>query len=180
MKGLLHSKKFRNNLRKWLCMYVGVILLLTTVVTYSKYISKFQGNSASNTAKFQIELEPINVDESTHLITDSLTYTFYVDVTNVDVKANLKLLTFVDSSFTIEDISDGFIEDVNNETTQQGKQMRVYNATIPDDFTGRKEFQIKVKYNGSDNKEISTDYNKPTEMKNIITIGYKLEQVSIN
>lgn len=44
MKGLLHSKIFRKNLKKWLCMYVGALLLLTTVITYSKYISAFNPN----------------------------------------------------------------------------------------------------------------------------------------
>ena len=40
MKGLLHSKRFKENLYRWLFMYVGVIALLTTVITYSKYVTQ--------------------------------------------------------------------------------------------------------------------------------------------
>lgn len=57
MKGLLHSKRFKSNLGKWLCMYVGVLLLLTTVVTYSKFISNMQGDDdESKPAKFNVDV----------------------------------------------------------------------------------------------------------------------------
>lgn len=58
MKGLLHSKRFKANLRKWLFMYVGVMGLLTTVITYSKYISSFGGTDKSRATKFEIEVTP--------------------------------------------------------------------------------------------------------------------------
>ncbi len=178
MKGLLQSKKFKNNLKKWLCMYVGVMLLLTTVITYSKYISKFQGSTKASPAKFQIELEPFDIDQSTHLATDELTYKFYVDVSNVDVASTLKILTFVDESFNIVSTSDGFVSQDNNETTQLGKKMLVYKAKVPTDLSGKKEFEITVKYNNSDNLDLSTDYNNPSVFEKIVTIGYKIEQDS--
>ena len=57
MKGLLQSKIFRKNLRKWLCMYVGVLLLFTTVVTYSKFITNMQGDDEeSKPAKFNVDV----------------------------------------------------------------------------------------------------------------------------
>lgn len=39
MKKLLQNKKFRTNLYKWFSMYICVMAIFTTVVTYSKYIS---------------------------------------------------------------------------------------------------------------------------------------------
>lgn len=61
MKGLLHSKRFKTNLRKWLFMYVGVMVLLTSVITYSKYIASLQiGEDSARTSKFVFEIEPTN------------------------------------------------------------------------------------------------------------------------
>ena len=36
---LLHSKLFRQNLFKWIFMYIAALGLLTSVITYSKYIT---------------------------------------------------------------------------------------------------------------------------------------------
>ncbi|MDE6285277.1 MAG: hypothetical protein K2M17_05980 [Bacilli bacterium] len=57
MKGLLHSKRFRNNLYHWLIMYAGVLLLLTSVVTYSKYLSTFNSEDKARVAKFNIHFD---------------------------------------------------------------------------------------------------------------------------
>lgn len=54
MKGLLHSKIFKENLKKWLFMYAGVMLLLTTVITYSKYMTSIQGEDETRASKFDI------------------------------------------------------------------------------------------------------------------------------
>ena len=51
MKGLLHSKLFRKNLFTWLFMYIIVIGLFTTVVTYSKYISSMQNADKTITSR---------------------------------------------------------------------------------------------------------------------------------
>ena len=59
MKGLLQSKIFRKNLKKWLCMYVGALLLLTTVVTYSKYISKYNVDDDARITKFDVTVKKI-------------------------------------------------------------------------------------------------------------------------
>lgn len=58
MKGLLHSKRFKTNLRKWLFMYVGVMVLLTSVITYSKYITSLQYDDKARTSKFAFEITP--------------------------------------------------------------------------------------------------------------------------
>lgn len=68
MKGLLHSKKFRTNLKKWLFMYVGVMVLLTTVVTYSKYISSTLYSDEAKIDEFDLNITqvacPIIEDET--------------------------------------------------------------------------------------------------------------------
>lgn len=59
MKGLLQSKIFRKNLKKWLCMYVGALMILTTVVTYSKYISKYNVDDEARVTKFDVTINNI-------------------------------------------------------------------------------------------------------------------------
>ena len=57
MKGLLHSKRFKENLYRWLFMYVGVIALLTTVITYSKYVTQLiPTEEKARPAKFDVEI----------------------------------------------------------------------------------------------------------------------------
>lgn len=70
MKGLLHSKKFKKNLKKWLYMYVGTLLLLTTVVTYSKYISNLGGNDTARITKFNVVID--KEDSITETCSDTL------------------------------------------------------------------------------------------------------------
>lgn len=60
MKGLLHSKRFRKNLQKWLFMYVGVLALLTTVVTYSKFLTQRSVAETSRTSRFNVSIKPVN------------------------------------------------------------------------------------------------------------------------
>lgn len=61
MTWLLHSKLFKENLKKWLFMYIAVMCLLTSVITYSKYISNFQGSGDSvRSAKFNVEISSSN------------------------------------------------------------------------------------------------------------------------
>jgi len=57
MKGLLQSKIFKKNLKKWLCMYVGALLLLTTVITYSKYVSKFNVQDNARATAFDVTVD---------------------------------------------------------------------------------------------------------------------------
>lgn len=63
MKGLLRSKRFKENLRKWLFMYTGVMLLLTTVITYSKYISSLQIDDDARTSKFSFAIKEVNCSD---------------------------------------------------------------------------------------------------------------------
>ena len=65
MKGLLHSETFRKNLSRWIFLYVAVICLLTSVITYSRFISSF-GNDESDTrtSRFTIEVTNIPTDNS--------------------------------------------------------------------------------------------------------------------
>ncbi len=133
MKGLMHSKKFRANLRKWLCMYISVLILLTVVVTYSKYLASLPPISENaSIAKFNVDIDiigctsplvPIEVCENgteeedcekqtSYICSDTeeqrptkeMNYRFSVDTRQLDVKTKVLVKVKVDSHFTIKDI----------------------------------------------------------------------------
>lgn len=117
MKGLLHSKKFRTNLLNWLCMYVGVMALLTTVITYSKYIESQSQSDEARVPKFDVNYGKVSCDGSNEqdcykdiltaeqlpvvsgdydystYITRTMPFYFYVDYKELEVDTEL-ILTF--------------------------------------------------------------------------------------
>ena len=187
MKGLLQSKKFRKNLGKWLFMYVGVMLLLTSVVTYSKYISSLQGSGKAATARFELTVKcsdnngqncgssPLyRVDETTGPLI--LNYKFTVDPSKLDVKSNLKLLIFVDKSFIIDDISTGFMPCENKDASicPQNSNMYYINTLSTTDVL---TFTMTVHYNEAYKSELqNTNKNAPLA-KEVVAVGYKIDQV---
>lgn len=183
MKGLLQSKKFRKNLGKWLFMYTGVMLLLTTVITYSKYITSLQSKSDASTARFELHFncessngKNCGEDTEAYEVTEDgllLTYTFTVDASKMDVKSKLKLLTFVDKSFTIENIS---IDKCVESETKKSLVCPLAELEIPKDISGEQSFEVKVKYNGTLD-ELSKDKENPTRFDEFVTIGYSVEQI---
>ncbi len=123
MKALFQNKKFRKNLYKWLFMYIGVMSLTTTVITYSKYISSFKSEDSARVAKFDISVEPTKitctdgeVESEVKKIcnmgvirpTAPFDYYFDIDTTNMEVKTNLIVTIYVNSNFKlISDNPDG-------------------------------------------------------------------------
>lgn len=62
MKNLFSNVNFRKNLYRWLGMYIGVMLLFTTIVTYSKYIAHFTNEASSRVAKFNIDVNYLGLE----------------------------------------------------------------------------------------------------------------------
>lgn len=194
MKGLLQSKRFLKNLGKWVCMYAGVMLLLTTVVTYSKYMTSLQANDSASTARFEISLmcvksngKDCNLDTTAVKVEENtvLAYEFSVDTSKMDVKSILKLLTFVDNSFIIENISrDGNViskrlcENGNGTVCPTNSKMYIIDPiNLPVVGKDKLTFTVEVKYVGNMN-DLSTDITNPTKIENVLRIGYAVEQAS--
>ncbi len=120
MKGLLHSKKFRANLYKWLFMYVGVMGLLTTVITYSKYISSLGGNDETRGTKFEMKLTPEGCVSEVCLLgnyrpMNEIEYDFDVDE-EFEVKTYVILSFLPKDKFKIKSISSSeYIDGVADE-----------------------------------------------------------------
>lgn len=197
MKGLLHSKRFRTNLYKWLCAYVGVMLLLTTVITYSKYISKFLGETDEvRPAKFNVLIKTLNCkDEKTgktcnqdaYWSTLPITYYFFVDTRELEVSTKVKVTVDVDENFEVESLEEitnlteisneeGTIIDMEN---LKGKPLSYAYTTkglilLPNyDKIGaksgtKKGYRITLKYKGEN--KIDTNYN-------ILKVNYAAEQI---
>lgn len=114
MIGLLHSETFRKNLSKWIFMYIAVMCLLTSVITYSRFISSFGNSDEARTSKFNVTIEPLatqtscpdidgsNPDEeqtpsSTAILcttsrpTSMLEYYFKADISEIEVKSEVYL-----------------------------------------------------------------------------------------
>ena len=131
MKGLLQSKIFRKNLKKWLCMYVGALLLLTTVVTYSKYISKYNVDDDSRITKFDVTVKNIENEnltctgeidkldcttKDTYRPTTKIPYEFVV-TPNFEVNTLLATTIYVPASFNIETL-----EEINGKVLYDEKE----------------------------------------------------------
>ena len=117
MGKLLHSKTFRSNLIKWIFLYVGALIVVTSVVTYSKYITQMTGTANARTAKFNI-----GVTQGTMCSTiannhcgenlvykpyDKIEYRFSVNTTGTEVTTDVVFRVNVDGNFKILSVSDG-------------------------------------------------------------------------
>ena len=197
MKGLLHSKKFRKNLYKWLFMYVGCIALLTTVVTYSKYMSTFQSSDSARVAKFNVEVKKNNIcnNENTEYcnkevtrLTSYIDYYFTIDTTDLEVTTDLALTLYVDENFEIKD-NKIFEIDKDEKTKEillnpindnhQGEYIikNLSENKLEKVLAGKgtkKIYKITVRYT----KDNYIEYSEVEKNKEIVKIGYSAIQVT--
>lgn len=203
MKKLLQNKKFRLNLYKWLSMYVCVMLLFTTVVTYSKYISSMGTDEMARVANFEVNIDfsscplseripSINEDGTKSFTCDMgisrptsvLSYYFTVDTTKIEADAMLVISTVVSKDFEVLSLLDtttntSYIVDGNS---QNGAQISTVNGDkkilLTSDVLAREgsvhEYKIQVQYKDS---LVTDDTNKIfTSRQDIITVGYSALQ----
>jgi len=184
MKGLLRSKKFRSKLYKWLFMYVGVMALFATVITYSKYISSFDGNDKARAAKFYARIDYLgcqakneadgSCDAGTFRKTSPIDYRFAVDTTSFEVTTDFALTFIVDSAnFKITKL----LDETNNKALDISK---VEDGKISVSDTIQKGISQNTK-KGVSNYTVTVEYigknNTIKEYKNIVKVGYSAEQI---
>lgn len=135
MSNVLHNKMFKANLIRWFVLYIGVISVFTTVVTYSKYITTLPAENTARTAKFNVKITNDKICSSLSTMCnldkykpyDEIEYYFTVDTTEVEVLADLVLKISVDKEFRI--ISFTYLGD-----TDYTISMPEY-GTVPDSLT---------------------------------------------
>ncbi len=188
MKGLLHSKRFKENLYRWLFMYVGVIGLLTTVITYSKYVTKMVPHEETGRiTNFKADIKYTDKDgnpcvEGTRCTTgvyrptSEIKYYFTLE-TEFEVLADLYLTTKIKDSETenfeiisIRNVTTDASVAVNGEryTLEIQNELDVDNRPVPT----KEVYEVTVKYKGTISS--STDFSK--EAKPVIEVGYTAEQ----
>lgn len=185
MKGLLHSKLFRKNLFKWLFMYITVIGLFTSVVTYSKYISNLQTNSSARPAKFDAdikydvcpELMDNNIcDIGTFRPTSTLSYYFTVDATNIEVSAVFATVIEVNEQFKnikIYDITNTKKElTAPNDMTKNGNKYTIVKDIEPNENYIR-NYEITMEF---DHENYDYDYSSKHNITGVLKVGYSAVQ----
>ncbi len=166
MKGLLHSKRFKKNLYKWLFMYVVVIGLLTTVITYSRYISSWYQSAETKVKNFDVTIDKLTCTDyeneaacSYNRPTAPVPFYFKVDTSKLETKA-LFILTFhIDNKFEIIGI---------DEVTKDSSQNVTYKTIYGEVGNGR--------YDLID----TTNYKKPTSSAAILELSRTLEAKQID
>ena len=138
MGGLLHSKTFRTNLLKWFVVYIGVLGIITTVVTYSKYISQAASNDTARPAKFNVTINNTKICSTTSAGLcdlaqfkpyDELEYYFTADLTELEVRTTLVLNITVDSEYEVLEFTD-----VDNSRHIDLRNMGAFNGNINDNI----------------------------------------------
>lgn len=188
MKGLLHSKRFRENLYRWLFMYVGVIGLLTTVITYSKYMTELISDTdSSRPATFKADIkytdaqgnpcvDGIKCTTGIYRPTSEIKYYFTLE-TEFEVLADLYLTTRIKESevdnfeiVSIKNVTADTEVTVNDKryTLEIKNEMDLDTNPVPT----KDVYEVTVKYKGTINS--STDFSK--EAKPVIEVGYTAEQ----
>lgn len=183
MKGLLHSKTFKKNLRKWLFMYVGALCILTSVITYSKYMSSFSGNTEAKVAKFNIKVEHVDqcasIQESVCLTGENTRpleqYEFYfkVDTTELEVKSHVVITTRINESYQDDEVFK------INKIVEVTKDLK----DIPNSKPAQMEFDVSPEDTGIKYYKVTvdhkiTDYDMGGNISpKVLSVGYSAIQI---
>lgn len=199
MKGLLHSKRFRRNLKRWICMYVGVLVLFTSVVTYSRYVSNLSLNDEAKVTKFNVNIgkgeASTESGKDPFLPTDTIYYTFTV-TPNFEVKTLLALTVNAEDRFTIESIIEEtsnleiYNKDIRNQnagaitvsadTTVDGNNDNtkvVISRTISSAEAKSTTYKIALKFKYEDIKETYYTLDEYLREKAIVNVDYSARQL---
>lgn len=161
---LLHSKMFRKNLCKWILMYVAALGLLTSVVTYSKYITSMMNDGKARTSKFIVKIEPYNdssfkcpEDNPRECVTNvqvrptkEVEVYFKLDLNELEVKSNVVLRASAGS------LRGNFVQD-NGAISSQFEILRIE----------------EVDENREEILKTEEDYNNNKVTQEYITTGYE-------
>lgn len=184
MKGLLHSKLFRKNLFKWIFMYVTVIGLFTSVVTYSKYISDMQSSDKAKVALFDASITydglctGVNENETCDIgdfrPTSKISYYFTVDNRNLEVSTIFITRISVLDVFNNIKIYD--VTDTEVEVTDFDKDGNVFTLTenLKTNQTYVRKYKITMNF---DYNSYDDDYSSDHSFNGAVTVGYSATQI---
>lgn len=203
MQWLIHSKLFKENLKKWLFMYVAVMGLLTSVITYSKYISNFQGSGdAVHPAKFNVKINSLNdgctmngeivaCDLGERRPTQYINFLIELDVSELEVTTELLTrINLVDDKYKIVSLSkvDGSNEnELFNSSNNSSSNSVEYNADtkslVVDERVNAHDttqadsivYKVSVLYDDPNNTK---EYFNSINATQVIQVGYTATQIN--
>lgn len=176
-------------------MYVGVLVCFTTVVTYSKYISKMVNTDSARVAKFDVTINPLNCNPTLNDETKKcniginrptrIDYAFSVDTTNIEVQTQLYIYFYINKSFilnpslssdAIKNATDVGLRRINN------VDYEVYKFTDNIDIADvnrklKKEYIISVKYNSL--SKLYDEVIDDASLNDIVRVGYSAMQIKM-
>ena len=171
MSGLLHIKRFRQNMLKMFVIYLVVILSTTSVITYSRYITSMESTSYARPARFNIDVTKgdICVAESTvcnvtkYKPYDQLDYYFSVDTSQLEVTTIMATTIDIDthynfvSIYEIEDEVETLIDIDNNEDYSiNGRRINI-SQEVEAGLGTVKTYKIRLSYIGSSDTDPTYD-----------------------
>lgn len=177
MNSLLHSKRFKKNLFKWLMMYCGVLCMLTIVVTYSRYITTYNGSDDARVAKFALDMTYSRICEGQGIGTtcdigstrpeEYLEYDFNIDATKGEVDTLIVANITIDENFEFVSL-----------TPVNGNNMEYTLLPNGIEFKGtmikgtKNTYKIKLKYK----KYYEDAYKTPIDYDKILKVDYSATQ----
>lgn len=159
MKYLLHSRKLKSTLFKWLFCYIGTMLLFTVVVTYSRYITSKASDDAARTAKFNVTVSEVcygkefvaggnnYCNNGEFRAKENNSFYFSIDTSELEVSALLVTTITLNDNFSFNEV---------------GKEIYVYNGTA-----GAVDSWIPLKELLSSSNEYKVEGNNITITENI-------------
>lgn len=195
MKGLLHSRRFKRNLRKWLFMYVVAMLLITTVATYSKYVSTLSVNDQARVTRFHLIINDIKNVNSKYSQVSIIPYEFEVDTGELEVNTLLILSIRVNDDFKVLSVVDDYGRKIYDSTFENSKCFQKDTCNYSDDADfyeiskSKNYIRLKRTVDASDNtiikyivnvryNNINNSYLKDDiQFDNVVQVGYSATQV---
>ena len=183
MKGLLHSKLFRKNLFKWLFMYITIIGLFTSVVTYSKYISSMQNGDSAKVALFDASITYDGIcttvaeneicNNGTFRPTSNISYYFTVDTRNLEVSTvfvtRISILE-VFKNIKIYDITETETE-MTNFVVNDNVLTLTENLKVNETYVRKYKITMDFDYDNYD-----ADYSSEHSFNGAVIVGYSATQ----
>ena len=197
MKWLLHSKRFKKNLFKWLFLYIGVMCALTSVITYSRYITGMQSSDTARAAKFDVTVKDIcntltntkcNLDSVRPTNTNTFDYYFELDTTNLEVLSTVYLYVYIYDDFDIN--NDITLKEYNVTTKEESNLTGIVTTGHTGNYnyykiektinpgTGNKiDYKLKINYS------LDTEYKEEhnylvSNGKALVRVGYSAIQIN--
>lgn len=163
MSGLLHIKRFRQNMLKMFAIYLVVILSTTSVITYSRYITSMESTSYARPARFNIDITKGSIcvvgkdfcDLSKYKPYDKLDYYFSVDTSQLEVTTIMATTIDIDTHYnfiSIYEIKDEVetLIDINNNQDYSINGRRINISQEVEAGLGTvKTYKIRLSYIGS-------------------------------